>query len=709
MGGEMQAEVVEDLCLAFCRDTRSDSSSTAAEKFRHALITNANGEEVRLNQLRLGIHSGVALSKALKTMMLSSLNLHGNVLRDVGAIALLQLLRGHETLRHLNLGSNDITHDGGIAFARELSTLRLLSLELGSDLSSMYTNRFNNKVGVAFGEQLSANTILRKLGLSNTGIGRMEDKQEDEKQEAAQSLGRMLKVNTTLEELKVASNNFGTVGSVLILKGLMENSALVELDLSGNNAGADAGVMAGETLTTNSTLTCFSLARNKIGFHGTSAMAAALVSNSRLTVLDLSDTQMQDRGCIAMANALESNCCLTHFNGSRNGISEQGGLAWADTLWANSTLKSLNLSENPLGDEVAVNIAGKNSMLLLLLLLLALVSDLGSSLVCFLGNGAGVLSQNDSLKKLELSSCKLKNTSLTRLRLANNLISETGGMLLAGEEEKVAHASLLRVQKECSRKKQATESKEPSELAAQIRVLKRKEQKILEYEFRIGKALAARKEAEKILGEEKRMFEEAQGEWRMKIDEAQGELNELLQAVEDAERRLEEKTTEKQLLLKTHAERMEVLGVEEGRRGSQEAGDREGHQAARGGGEQLNKLIAEATMQLADVEQSKKERVEGLRSELEQNQQQILELEKETRAAQEKLRQLEAEKQQASRTHAIESTSAGGRERRNHRQLNHQQQQQQRRRRRRRSESEKQEVDCVNRREVKEEEVQEWR
>ena len=99
------------------------------------------------------------------------------------------------------------------------------------------------------------------------------------------------------------------------------------------------------------------------------------------------------------------------------------------------------------------------------------------------------------------------------------------------------------------------------------------------------------------------MFEEAQGEWRMKIDEAQGELNELLQvdrrllsccpalsahhspqAVEDAERRLEEKTTEKQLLLQTHAERMEVLGVEEGRRGSQEAGDREGHQGARGGG-----------------------------------------------------------------------------------------------------------------------------
>eukprot|EP00961_Rhodomonas_salina_P227925 3080951-Rhodomonas_salina.1 len=67
---------------------------------------------------------------------------------------------------------------------------------------------------------------------------------------------------------------------------------------------------------------------------------------------------MQDRGCIAVANAMEGNRGLTSCNCTNNKISEYGGLAWADTLWTNKTLTTLLLSENPLGDEVAVNIAG---------------------------------------------------------------------------------------------------------------------------------------------------------------------------------------------------------------------------------------------------------------------------------------------------------------------------------------------------------------
>ena len=56
--------------------------------------------------------------------------------------------------------------------------------------------------------------------------------------------------------------------------------------------------------------------------------------------------------------ALESNRALTACNMASNSLTEYGGLAWADTLWSNKALRSLTLSDNPLGDEVAVNIAG---------------------------------------------------------------------------------------------------------------------------------------------------------------------------------------------------------------------------------------------------------------------------------------------------------------------------------------------------------------
>ena len=50
----------------------------------------------------------------------------------------------------------------------------------------------------------------------------------------------------------------------------------------------------------------------------------------------------------------------------------------------------------------------------------------------------------------------------------------------------------------------SAESKEPRALAAQMRVLKRKEQRILECSFRITRAVAAREDAQRTLAEETR-------------------------------------------------------------------------------------------------------------------------------------------------------------------------------------------------------------
>ena len=56
----------------------------------------------------------------------------------------------------------------------------------------------------------------------------------------------------------------------------------------------------------------------------------------------------------------------------------------------------------------------------------------------------------------------------------------------------VSHISMLKIRAECRRRKAAAASQEPRALQAQIRVLKKKEQKILETEFRIARAIAAR-------------------------------------------------------------------------------------------------------------------------------------------------------------------------------------------------------------------------
>jgi len=185
---ELPAEVMAELVQAFCRDTRCEQTSAAADKFRNSLITNAGDSAVKLRNSRLGMHSGVAMGKALKSHPLATLDLHGNVLRDVGAIALVALLRGHDTLRHIFLGSNDLGVEAALAFARELATNnRLLTLELGNDVAagaSMYNNRFNAAVGVAFGNALEHNATLTTLGLAGVSLGKMHDDQADDDSQA---------------------------------------------------------------------------------------------------------------------------------------------------------------------------------------------------------------------------------------------------------------------------------------------------------------------------------------------------------------------------------------------------------------------------------------------------------------------------------------------------------------------------------------------
>jgi hypothetical protein len=112
----------------------------------------------------------------------------------------------HETLTDLNLGSNDLSMESGIALAREMGThRRLQKLDLGTEENAMYANRFNNLVGVAFGQALQNNNTLKELGLNGVGIGRTSEKKDDTKFLAPAALGMMLQRNTYLQ----ASCSFG--------------------------------------------------------------------------------------------------------------------------------------------------------------------------------------------------------------------------------------------------------------------------------------------------------------------------------------------------------------------------------------------------------------------------------------------------------------------------------------------------------------------
>jgi len=126
------------------------------------------------------------LSEALKTnSSLTSINLYGNRIGNIGAEKLAEVLRFNRTLRILNLEANEIGNEGVILLADALShntTLTQLSLS---------SNNIGDVGAVALSEMLVHNYSLKNLNLL---VNEIEEK-------GILALKNSLQINQNIEEL----------------------------------------------------------------------------------------------------------------------------------------------------------------------------------------------------------------------------------------------------------------------------------------------------------------------------------------------------------------------------------------------------------------------------------------------------------------------------------------------------------------------------
>lgn len=369
--------------------------------------------------LRLGVNSSVTLSRSLKSSPVCSLDLYGNFLRDVGTMAILQLVRGNPAITRLNLGCNDIGIDGALAIANELRTNDTLRvLELGALDSHWADNQFDSVGALAIAKALLRNESLFFLGLNNTLLFRSANR------DAAELFGRMLSENIGLTHLKIGSNQLGNLGGMSFLDMAKQSSSLYALDLSSSLFGPEMGASLADFIMAVPTLTILYLQHNELSFFAVEHISEALrVSN--LVVMDLENVDMSDRGAQALATALQDNIHLTSLNLCDNGLTSQSCTSLARMLKYNATLASIKLSKNPLRDEGAVLLAA-------------------------------ALSVNDALFRIDMHSCKIgdagflslcqhcgKSLTLKQLGLRDNFISSESGK--AGFEAIQENHSLTRM------------------------------------------------------------------------------------------------------------------------------------------------------------------------------------------------------------------------------------------------------------------------
>ena len=348
-----------------------------------------------LNDSDIGDAGATALAEVLRTnTTLNSLGLCNNPgIGNPSVISLCEALKVNTTLSSLDLSGTGIS-DAGV-----LSLVEVLKTNASSLTSLLLSDiKISHQSLKSIAEVLRVNSTLKDLKFEGNKVGFGGTKLIAESLKANTTLkllslsrnnikakcGRLfsdsLKVNGTLESLTLAENALGSRGAQLLSEGLRVNTSLRHLDLSWNSIGSEGAESIAETIRVNASLTSLKLRGNNIGDPGANKVSEALKDNVSLEELNLSGNAIGAAGAESIAEALKSNATLTSLHLAYNVIGDNGAQSLCEALKKNATLTTLDVSDNNIhsaGAQAFDELQGHNNTLKEVALIMNNIGDLG--------------------------------------------------------------------------------------------------------------------------------------------------------------------------------------------------------------------------------------------------------------------------------------------------------------------------------------------
>ena len=343
----------------------------------------------------IGDAGATALAEVLRTnTTLNSLGLCDNPgIGNPSVMSLCDALKVNTTLSSLDLSGTGISDAGVLSLvevlktnASSLTSLLLSDIKISHQSlksiaevlrvnSTLKDLKFEgNKVGVG-GTKLIAESLK-----ANTTLKLLSLSRNNIKAKCGSLFSDSLKVNGTLESLTLAENALGSRGAQLLSEGLRVNTSLRHLDLSWNSIGSEGAESIAETIRVNASLTSLKLVGNNIGDPGANKVSEALKDNVSLEKLDLSINAIGAAGAESIAEALKSNVTLTILDLDSNVIGDNGAQSLCEALKKNATLTTLAVSDNNIhsaGAQAFDELQGHNDTLKEVTLILNNIGDLG--------------------------------------------------------------------------------------------------------------------------------------------------------------------------------------------------------------------------------------------------------------------------------------------------------------------------------------------
>eukprot|EP00767_Chilomastix_cuspidata_P003426 gnl/Chilomastix_cuspidata/3549.p1 GENE.gnl/Chilomastix_cuspidata/3549~~gnl/Chilomastix_cuspidata/3549.p1 ORF type:complete len:766 (+),score=398.43 gnl/Chilomastix_cuspidata/3549:37-2298(+) len=292
-------DFIREVYTSICKDTDEQPSQEGLVWFRSTLGKGSNNNELVARSCRLGINAAMTLAKRCDGIPIQKLDIFDNLIRDIGMMAIIQLVHDNPHISTLNLGANDIGMEGAMALSEELKTNRSLTqLELGTVNASMHDNYIDSEGVAAISLALRENRTLRYLGLAKNLTGRGSD-------EGARLLGEALATNSALESLDIRENQLTDPMAEHIIQGVARSS-LKKLNLADNSLTSAFSSILPNFLSMGCPLYSLNLSGNPIGPSAASDIANAVAACPTLKVLKVANCGLGDYGGYALMSGLYS-------------------------------------------------------------------------------------------------------------------------------------------------------------------------------------------------------------------------------------------------------------------------------------------------------------------------------------------------------------------------------------------------------------------
>ena len=311
--------------------------------------------DISYNQVfNIGINE---IAKALQIQRtLQMLNISHNNISDDGVIAISECLKANTTIKELDISNNKITNDGITKIAEAIKANTTLSL---LDVSKNNMDR-STKVATVFSDHLKHNNILHVLGISWNGsdttyVFHVGINKECYVDTSWPKFKRSLaSVNWDRYYYKP---EFNYIEAILLIALVYGNVDIKIIKIVGKKISNSAAFVFSDFLKVNNTIETLKLSNSTINTEAIKQTIRAFQANTTLQMLDISSNNISDDVVVAISECLKANATLKELDISNNKITNDGIIKIAEAIKTNTTLSLLDVSENNMDRSIEVAIA----------------------------------------------------------------------------------------------------------------------------------------------------------------------------------------------------------------------------------------------------------------------------------------------------------------------------------------------------------------